>query len=432
MPLPESFRPRRVKRPNLERRILSLLVVTAAGLSTAGAADFEFLYDAALSWYYSQDVLRTGTDQVDDYVTTARVTAVMNARTPRSLTSLRYAPEYAWYEEFDSLDALDHRLGTSWRLDMSPVSTFEIRQGLSDTTRQVGFQDLSGVGGNTSEPVTARSRRIVWDVEPRLRLVRSPGTTATFEAIYREENYDLPTLIDSRQAGAQAAFEKNIGRAQYLGGRLRADKYSFDIPDITAAPFVAGYDQFLTASVSWARRIDEGMTFEAGAGAYRSTGPNVAAVIRPTLDLAGHWAWQRVRLSLEYELSYASGGGISTSNRSQWGHVAFAGTWGDGFEAGMGAGYIHRGSPEARFGDERPLAGRSGELFLSKRWHSGLGMFARVSDLRQERQIGPDLHYREAIVGVTFSPSTRERDPMSPEGYTPRRRGPRTPRTETP
>lgn len=417
----------------MPRRILSLLAVSAAGLSTAGAADFEFLYEAALSWYYSQDVLRTGTDQVDDYVTTARLTAAMNARTPRSATSLRYSPEYAWYEEFDSLDALDHRLGTSWRLDISPVTTFEIRQGLSETTRQLGFTDLTGVGGNTSEPVTARSRRIVWDVEPRLRLVRSPGTTTTLEAIYREENYDLPTLIDSRQAGAQAAFEKSIGRAQYIGGRLRADKYSFDLPDITTAPFVASYDQFLAASVSWARRIDEGMTFEAGAGAYRSTGPHVAAVTRPTLDLAGHWAWQRVRLSLAYELAYASGGGISTSNRSQWGHVAFGGGWGDGFEAGMDASYIHRGSPEERFGDERPLAGRSGGLHISKRWHSGLGIITRISDLRQERQIGPDLHYREAVVGVTFSPARREREePVSPEGYTPRRRGPRTPTTETP
>ena len=48
-------------RPSVPRRILSLLAVSAAGLSTAGAADFEFLYEAALSWYYSQDVLRTGT-----------------------------------------------------------------------------------------------------------------------------------------------------------------------------------------------------------------------------------------------------------------------------------------------------------------------------------------------------------------------------------
>src|SRR5574341_70786 len=99
----------------------------------AHAADFQFQYDAGFSWLYSQDFQRTGNNADDDYFTSARFSAGLVARTPRSQTSLRYMPEYMRYDRPDIQDQVDHRLGTSWLLRTGPLSEIEVRQGLSES-----------------------------------------------------------------------------------------------------------------------------------------------------------------------------------------------------------------------------------------------------------------------------------------------------------
>jgi hypothetical protein len=387
-------------KPRVRHRAVLATLVAALGRAPAGAAEYDFQYDAGLSSSYSQDARRTGDNEDDAYVSAARASAGLLARTPRSETSLLYRPEYVAYEGAGLDDHLDHRLRTDWRLRMGPLSSIEVRQGLTETRRQVGFLDFAGVGGNPSEPITETTRRVAWDVQPRLSLAPSQETTATIEALYREESYGLATLVDSRQVGLQGGFERRVGRFQSVGGRIRADSLSF-------ATETTSFDRFFRAEASWARRVDENTYVQAGAGAYRSTGPAVDAVVRPTADVSGRWTWRRLYLLIEYELSYSTGGGISTSNRSQWGHVALNGTWGRGFEAGSDLGYIYRAAPDARLGGERALGGRSLGLHLAKSWLSGVGVRVRLNGVRQERQTGADLDYWEGALGMTYSPSSR-------------------------
>jgi hypothetical protein len=393
--------------------VATLMAVTAGWIaSPPRAAETQFGYDGALEQLYSQDIRRVGAgtlpvDQdLDGYLTTVRFSAGLLVVTPRSDTWFRYAPAYYRYEDLEVTDPsdtfedshLDHRFTTSWRLRLTPLSLFELRQGLSVTSRQSGFDDYSGAGGNSSEPVIANTRRVVWDLQPHLELNTSPDTSVTFDAIYRQESYDRSTLIDSRQLGVQAAIEKHIGRSQFVGARVRADAFDFDS---LGAPVLSAYDRYTGAEATWARRVGERASFQVGAGAYRTTGPQVQSAVRPTLDLMGNWAWRRVFLALSYELSYSSGGGVSTSNRSQWGHFGLSGVWGRGFEAGTDLSYIYRAAPTAQLGDERPLAGRSVGAHLSKRWLTGVGLFVRVFDLQQERQVGPHRSSREGLICVS-------------------------------
>ncbi|HZM70571.1 MAG TPA: hypothetical protein VFB95_09400 [Candidatus Cryosericum sp.] len=405
-------------RPRIRAGFVAALIAAIAGwlAPPSRAAETQFGYDGAVEQLYSQDIRRVGgsaleVDQdLDGYTTTVRLTAGLVVATPRSETSFRYTPAYIHYEDLEVTDPadpfeeshLDHRFTTLWRLRLTPLSEFMLRQGLSVTSRQSGFEDFAGAGGNASEPVIANTMRVVWDVAPSLSLTPSPDTTVTLDAIYREERYDRSTLIDSHQVGVQAAIERNVGRSQFVGARVRADAFEFSNPGATV---VTAFDRFTGAEATWAIRVGERTSFQVGAGAYRSSGPQIQSVVRPTLDLTGNWSWRRVFLVLAYQLSYSTGGGISTSNRSQWGHVGISGVWGEGFEAGTDLNYIYRAAPAARLGDERPLGGWSAGVHISKHWLSGVGMFVRASDLQQERQVGPDLSYREGVIGVSFAPS---------------------------
>ena len=399
------FRGTVLRHPGLALLLL-LAIALLAPKTPCVAADSRFLWEAGGTEIYSQDVLRTGDDGEDDFITSVRLTGALEVATRRSLTSFRYIPEYLRYARLTSLNHLDHRFGGTWRLQTGERSSLGVRQGFADTTRQSGFQDFAGTGGNVSEPVIGQSRRVTWDIEPQWILTPSPASTVSVQATYRVERYDRPELIDSEQAGVAFSSAGRVGRAHMLGGRLRGDAYRYN--DDTG-PIENVFDRFVNAQLVWTVTSPGRMNLEVAPGVYVGAGNGLDPATGPTLDLVGTWTWRRASLGGSYGLGYSSGGGVSTSDRSQHGDINYRYLWVSGYEFSAGVTYLRRGVVGERFADSLILSGQSAILGLSRKWRSGLGLTLTVSGLRQEEQVGNVLSYLEAAVGLTYVPQVPAR-----------------------
>lgn len=383
-------------------------VVTAAVLTPAEAlwaAETEFEYDASLGEVYSQDVFRTGTDPVNDYITGLRLNAGLNLKTPRSETMFKYSPEYLGYAHVSGLSHLDQRFRATWELQAGPRSKIDIRQGYSDTTRQSGFQDLTGSGGNISEPIITLARRTAWDLEPHYALQSSPAHIWEFQAVYRSESYDKPNLIDSDQFGVWGGFDHQLGKKQKLGWRLRADSYRFASD---AGPITNVYDRFADTEIRWSWANTDRVSVSANGGFFEAQGEGLDTATGPTGGLSGEWRWRHTALEAGYDMGYSTGGGISTTDRSQAGNLTLTGHWGDGYDLSGTAGYISRANVDSRGQSAPNLHGRSLRAELSKSWHQGLKLTAAVQAIRQDEVSGRSLSYGEAVLGVIYTPVKRE------------------------
>lgn len=377
-------------------------------LATAGilqAAETKFEYDASIGEVYSQDVFRTGTDPINDYITGLRLNAGLNFKTPRSDTQFKYSPEYLWYAHISDLTHLDQRFRASWEMQASPRSKVDFRQGYSNTTRQSGFQDLTGTGGNVSEPIITLATRTAWDLEPHYELQSSPAHDWEFEALYRSESYDQPNLIDSEQFGVWGGFDHQLGRKQKLGWRLRGDSYRFasDAGTITNV-----YDRFAQTEIRWSWATTDRVSVSANGGFFQANGTGLDTATGPTGGLSGQWRWRHTTLDAGYDIGYSTGGGISTTDFSQAGNLTLAGHWGDGYEVSGTAGYISRASVDSRGQSTPNLHGRSLRAELSKSWRQGLKCTAAIQAIRQDELSGRSLSYGEAVLGLTYTPVKRE------------------------
>jgi hypothetical protein len=113
-------------------------------------------------------------------------------------------------------------------------------------------------------------------------------------------------------------------------------------------------------------------------------------------------------LDAGYDIGYSTGGGISTTDRSQAGNLTLTGHWGDGYEVSSTAGYISRANVDSRGQSAPNLHGRSLRAELSKSWLRGLKMTAAVQAIRQDEVAGRSLSYGEAVLGLTYTPVKRE------------------------
>jgi hypothetical protein len=384
----------------------------------------SFHYETGIREIYSQDVLRIGQDQFDDYITSLYLAADLDFRTARSQTTFSYSPEYLKYASLTELDSLDHHYRGLYKVEPGRRSEFDFRQGYSLTSRQVGFTDLAGSGGSVAEPIATRARRTSWDFEPQW--IFKPGAAQTFsiEALYRSESYNQPSLpdgvppiefVDYEQLGAQGDWDHDLSPGHRIGLRVRGDHYHFydDLGTITGA-----YEDFGTGAVTWtAGRVDR-FQFEGSAGAYRGTGPFVVAVTEPTADLYGNWRWSRTSFRTGYSLGYASGGGLSTAQRNQQ-FLASFGAWNPvGLELHVDVATIRRES----FGDTAlvgtvaspALDGQQVAVGLSRRWRSGIALSGNVGYLRQGQQDGTTLGYFDGSAALIFRPPERQTRPAPP------------------
>jgi hypothetical protein len=391
-----------------------------------------FHYETGLREIYSQDVLRVGSDQLDDYITSLYLDADLDFRTPRSETTFSYSPQYLKYATLTDLDSLDHYYRGLYKVEPGHRSEFDLRQGYSLTSRQVGFTDLAGSGGSVAEPVATRARRTAWDLEPQWTYHPTAAQMLSIQALVRSESYSQPnlpagvppiTFIDYEQVGAQGDWAHQMSPSHSIGLRVRGDHYHFsdDQGTVTGA-----YEDFGTGAITWtAGRVDH-FQFEGSAGAYRGTGPLVVAVTEPTADLYGNWKWSHTSFRTGYSLGYASGGGLSTAQRNQSFLVSF-GAWNPvGLEFHVDAALIRR----ENFGDTASvgtlaapaLDGQQLAVGLSRRWRSGIGLSGNAGYLRQDEQDGTTLGYFECSAGLIFRPpekQTRPAPPPPPEGEPP-------------
>jgi hypothetical protein len=399
---------------------LVLLLGTAAG-STLFAAEGDFVWNTELREIYSQDVQRVGNGGEDDLITSLTATAEMRFRTPRSESAFGYAPELLQYVQFTEFNHLDHHEYARWLVRPGERSEFQMRQGFSLSSRQVGFADLAGAGGAPGQPVTVRTERTVWDVEPRWTLHPRLLQTFTLGALYRSESYGGDStatgngFIDSDQFGLQAQYDLPMGRSQTLGGKVKGDRYRFS-EDETAIDNGA-YDQFFNLGVSWSYRHPGTFDLTGSAGAYRASGQGVDDIFKPTADLAGTWQWIRKALRLAYLLGYSSGGGLTTSEQSQSVtlnyNVSSVGGW---LFGGSTSTLRRRPLNDALVqGGTVPVTGRGDTLYgyhvdatIGRQWRSGVALSASAGYLHQQESSGGgginDLHFLEGSVGLRYTP----------------------------
>jgi hypothetical protein len=385
------------------------VAVLHAARQPASAAETRLRYDFGVSEIYSQDVLRIGVESLDDYITNVSATGALDVTTPRSTTEFLYRPTYYAYSQFNELDHLDHRYRGAWNLRPGPRSTFVLRQGFSESTRQAGFADLDGAASEAGQPVIGLTRMTAWELEPEWDLARTERVSLSALGLYRSESYDRPDLIDTDQAGLEGSVKVAVGRAQTVGGRVRGDRYRYS--GLTATD-VGVYDQFYTAQFTWSMSTSERFSLGAGAGLFRGTGQEVDPTLGPTADLSGSWHWRRSSLAVSSGLGYASGGGLTSASRSERGDLNYTVAWGQGFETSVNGSYIVRDPVQKDAGET--LRGRSFTVGLQKLWQPGWGVGAGISGLRQQEQGGRDLNYGEATIGLIYRPPAPPDRPAPP------------------
>jgi len=366
----------------------------------ARAAEAEFHYQAGLNETYSGDVFRDGSDQ-DDFISDLVATANLLVKSPRSEATFSYVPEYLLYDRFDTLNHFDQRYIGSWIVHPGARSEFSLRQGFSNTTRRVGFQDLAGAGASGSEPVTGITRLLAWDLEPHWSLKTGPNGAVSAGALYRAARYSEPDLIDSDQFGLNWGMDGPVGRYQRLGGQVRLDAYQYWLDEGTLGPV---YDRFINGQGTWLLKEAEQTSLWIAAGVFRGSGKDLDPVTGPTFDLTGTWHWRRSFLSASLDSGYSSGGGISTTDRSYQAAAAWTAQWGRGCQLAISGSYIRREPIGDTTGPTTPLYGRSGSFWLSRSWLNGVGIRFGLTALRQEQTGENGLSYGEATLGLTYSP----------------------------
>ncbi|HET8945741.1 MAG TPA: hypothetical protein VFQ07_02060 [Candidatus Polarisedimenticolia bacterium] len=410
---------------------LGLLLGAATGTAPL-AAEGDFVWNTELREIYSQDVQRVGNGGgEDDVISSLTATAEMRFRTPRSESGFGYTPELLKYAQFTEFDHLDHHESAHWLVRLGERSEFQIRQGFSLSSRQVGFADLAGAGGGPGQPVTARTERTVWDLEPHWTF--HPRMLHTFQlgALARSESYGGDTtaapggFIDSDQFGLQAQYDLPLGRAQTLGGRIKGDRYRFS-QDETAIDQGA-YDQFFNLGVSWSLRHPGVFDLAGSAGAYRASGQGVDNVLKPTADLAGTWQWFRKALRLGYVLGYSSGGGLTTSEQSQSLSLNYNFTSVQGWFFGSSASTLRRrplndalvpgGTVTVTQGGDT-VYGYHADVSVGRQWHTGIALSASAGYLHQQESAGGgginDLHFLEGSLGLRYTPPAPPPRPARP------------------
>jgi hypothetical protein len=396
-----------------------------------------FQYETGVREIYSQDVLRIGEDQIDDYITSVYLDAGLDFRTARSRTTFNYVPQYYKYATLTDLDSLDHYYRGLYKVEPGKRSEFDFRQGYSLTSRQVGFTDLAGSGGGVAEPVATRSRRTSWDLEPVWIYRPSAVQTVTLDTLYRSESYAQPTLpdgvppilfVDYQQAGAQMDWNREVSHAHRIGVRFRGDHYHFSTD---LGPINGAYEDFGTAALTWtAHRVDR-FEFNASAGAFRGTGPEVVAVTEPTGDFYGNWRWAHTSFRAGYGLGYASGGGQSVAERNQQILASF-GAWNPvGLEFHLDTALIRReplgetALPSTLV--RPPLNGKQMGVGLSRHWRSGIALSGTLGYLVQDQAVvvldaqgqptsqrTTTLDYFDASAALIFRTPERQARPQPP------------------
>ncbi|HKQ98779.1 MAG TPA: hypothetical protein VJV75_12955 [Candidatus Polarisedimenticolia bacterium] len=374
------------------------------------AAERQFRYNGGLSETYSQDALRIGDKQQDDYITGLSLEGIFEVRTARTESSFSFAPSYYAYAEFSDLDHLDHRYRGDYQFSPGRRSKFSLAQGFSDVTRQNGFTDLAGAGSDAGQPIIGLTRVTAWTLEPAWSLAISADATYGVRATVRSESYEDDQFIDSDQYGLETSGDYRVGRRYTLGYFLRGDRFTYAEGD---AAQQLPYERFFSAGIQWGLKEAEQFQVTASAGAFRGEGNGLEPATGPTAGLAGQWHWRRSDLVLGYGLGFSSGGGLSSADRSHRADVNYGFRWGNGYEARFAGAYILR-EPLNR-ADVNTLEGRSLSAGIDRRWHTGWGLTAGVSGLRQQEEVGTDLAYIEGMIGATFRSPTRARRAPAPE-----------------
>lgn len=373
-------------------------------------AESRFRYNGALSEVYSQDVLRVGDKQNDDYISHLSLEGIVEVRTRRTESSFSYAPTYYAYATYSDLDHLDHRYRGDYRFSPGRRSQFSLEQGFSDVTRQNGFAALDGAASDAGQPIIGLTRVTAWSLVPNWSFAVTPDATYTVSGMVRSESYESDEFIDSAQAGLETRGDYRVGRRYTLGYHVRGDRFTYSQGNSAQ---LRPYERFFSVGMQWGLKQAEDFELKASAGVFRGEGNGLDPATGPTAGVAGQWHWRRSDLTLGYGLGFSSGGGLSSGDRSHRADLTYGVRWPSGFEATFGGSYILRQPLDQPNVDT--LKGRSLSAGLDRRWHTGWGVTLGVSGLRQQESQGTDLAYIEAILGATFrSPTPPQRSPAPP------------------
>ncbi len=388
------------RRPVAPRLIRSLVVQIALfGLApaTGRAADHDFLFSTQAEVLRDENVLRTGTESQDDYITTLRVSLGWSAETPRSLTSINYAPAYSDYLELNQFDNLEHRVQSNWMFTPGARSTFEIGQTYLLTEQQSGFQDFVDGPAN---PIVERTRREIFALAPSYRIEASRQWAFTASGTARTERFDSDTLIDSQHYGLEFEALHTASEAFSLGGRVRGDSFHLDEPPVTNRPL--GQDRFVTGEAVWSGATGPAFSWNATAGAFWGSGGEVETIVEPTSSLQLLWAGRRGQLQTGYDFGFSTSGGLGAVTQSLFADIGYAHRFGRALSARVHGSRIRRKELEGVSVTQAELRGWQVDYQVAYFWPSGLNLSGRHRFVQQNSTGAERLEYQEIAVILSY------------------------------
>jgi hypothetical protein len=290
---------------------------------------------------------------------------------PRRHAAVTYSPGFTFYQPSSGLNEVDENLRVSYRVRMTPHSTFHLNDGFQDSS--TSFSPAASVGGGavygsiaTIAPgiIAPFAKRLtnVADGEFTLQTSRNAmvGASGTTTLVHYPNLSEVQGLYDSNQRGGTGFYDVRLSRRQYLGASYT---YSYVVStpangnSETRSHAILGFFTFYPME-----RLP--LSIAVGPQHYdvvQVSLPRIASW-EPSISASGGWQANHTSFAANYTQGVTAGGGLlgayrskSTNGTARW---QISSTW----TAGLTATYaINKSVDPALFGDFQGGHSVSGE-----------------------------------------------------------------------
>jgi hypothetical protein len=232
--------------------------------------------------------------------------------------SIKYSPEFIWYEPSSERNEFDQNATVTYRVHMTPHTNFTAVDRFQDSSTEYGGQVSGGSDGTTQGAVPPFAKRLTnsASVEASLQMSMNGmiGASGQSTILHYPDSSEIEGVSDSRSWGATGFYNRRLTMDQYCGFNYQySDSESYPASGTTVTlthAFLGYYTLYtkwkLTLSVSGGpqRYISDYSLIESSGW---------GAMYTPSMG----WENARISLSANYSQSVTGGGGLTGAYHSK-------------------------------------------------------------------------------------------------------------------